>query len=74
MIQLKFPSLTLKLSANSKYVDPEDEDGKITTEYAEFIKAYVVYSKKTKDEFPVIESIVVIVNDGEDAALLDIED
>lgn len=59
---------------NSKYVDPEDEDGKITTEYAEFIKAYVVYSKKTKDEFPVIESIVVIVNDGEDAALLDIED
>lgn len=59
---------------DSKYVDPEDEDGKISTEYAEFIKAYIVFDKKARDEFPVIDSIVVIVNDGEDTALLDIKD
>jgi len=58
---------------NSKYVDPEDEDAKLTTEYAEYIKAYVVFDKKSKDKYPVVDSIVVIVNDGEDTALLDLE-
>ena len=59
---------------NSKYTDPEDDDAKLTTEYAEFVKAYVVYDKKSRDKYPVINTIVVIVNDGEDVALLDIED
>lgn len=53
---------------NSKY--SEDPDKSFTTEYAEYIKAYIVFDKKARDEFPVISNIVVIVNDGEDVGLL----
>ena len=59
---------------NSKYVDPQDEDAEITTEYAEFVKAYIVFDKRDRDDYPMIENIVVIVNDGEDTTLLDIEE
>ena len=57
---------------NTKYVDPEDEDNKITTKYAEYVKAFITYEKKDKKELPTIESIVVIVNPDEATTLLDI--
>lgn len=55
------------LCYNSKYVDKKD---KLTLEYAEYVKAYIVFDKKSRDEFPTVENIVVIVNDGEANDLL----
>lgn len=57
------------LCYNSKYLDKKD---KLTLEYAEYVKAYIVFDKKSRDEFPTVENIVVIVNDGESSDLLSV--
>lgn len=43
----------------------EDKNGKLSTKYGEFVKAYITFSKKASAERPLIESIIVIVNSGE---------
>ncbi len=63
------------LCYNSKYFDEEDPESEVSLEYAEYVKAYIIFDNDVKDEeLPVIENIVVIVNDGEEVELLDIKE
>ena len=48
-----------------------DKDGNFNTEYSEYVKAYVTYSKKSNDEYPVIDSIIVVVNPDEPVEYLE---
>lgn len=54
---------------NEKVVDGE---GKLSTEYANYVKAYITYTKKARAEFPTINSIIVVVNPDEPEVFLDI--
>lgn len=47
---------------NSKVLDKND---KLTEKYAENVKAYVNYSKKSSADYPVIDTIIVVVNPDE---------
>ncbi len=49
-----------------------DANGKLSTEYANYVKAYITYTKKARAEFPTITSIIVVVNADEPEAHLDI--
>lgn len=50
-----------------------DDNGKLSTEYANYVKAYITYTKNSRADFPTINSIVVVVNGGEPEEFLDIE-
>ena len=56
-------------SYNEKVID---DDGKLTTKQANYVKAYITYSKTSRDEFPIIDSIIVVVNPDEAEEYLDI--
>lgn len=49
-----------------------DENGKISTAYANYVKAYITYSKTSRDKYPIIDSIIVVVNPDEAEEYLDI--
>ena len=42
-----------------------DKNGKLSTKYGEFVKAYITYSKKSSADYPTIDSIIVVVNPDE---------
>ena len=58
------------LAYNSKIPDKND---KLTTKYGDNVKAYVTYTKKSSAEYPVIDTIVVIVNPDEPEEYLDLK-
>lgn len=43
----------------------EDKNGKLSTKYSEYVKAYITFSKKSSSDFPTIDSIIVVVNPDE---------
>lgn len=49
---------------NSKIIDSK---GKLSTKYGEYVKAYITFDnpKNSKDDFPTVDTITVIVNDNE---------
>ena len=50
----------------------EGKNDKLETKYAKYVKAYVTYTKKAKDDYPVADQIVIIVNPDEPVEYLDI--
>ena len=48
-----------------------DKNGKLETKYSEYVKAYITYSMGSRDEYPVINSIIVVVNPDEPVEYLE---
>ncbi len=48
-----------------------DKNGKLETKYSEYVKAYITYSMGSRDEYPVIDSIIVVVNPDEPVEYLE---
>ncbi len=59
-------------SFNDRILEDEDSE-EYTTEYSNYVKAFVSYDKGRKDKYPIIDAIVIVVNPDEPVSILDIE-
>jgi hypothetical protein len=59
------------LAFNEQYAE-KDEDS-YSTEKGKYVKVFFTHEKKSKDEYPVIDNIIVVVNGDEPYDFLDVE-
>ncbi|MCR5353012.1 MAG: S-layer homology domain-containing protein [Clostridiales bacterium] len=59
------------LAFNDKYLENDDEP--YSLEHNKYVKVFVTHEKKSKDEYPVVDNIIIIVNNDEPFDFLDVE-